>query len=82
MFLLLNDNILQYYSNMQHDYSIRLQQPKIQYTDVNWGEPYSEPYHVGSTVKSVFLLVCLIPYRIWLKTLSANQHYYIKYMES
>ena len=28
----------------------------------------SEPHHVGSTVKSVFLLPCLKPYRIWLKT--------------
>ena len=49
------------------------------------GASLSEPHHVRSTVKSVFLLACFLaclkPYRIWLKTcLNANQHY-IKYME-
>ena len=45
------------------------------------GASLSEPHHVRSTMKSVFLLACLIPYHIWLKTcLNANQHY-IKYKE-
>ena len=33
------------------------------------GASLSEPHHVGSTVKFVFLLACLILYCIWLKTI-------------
>ena len=44
------------------------------------GASLSEPHHVRSTVKSVFLLACLKPYRIWLITCSSANKHYIKYM--
>ena len=43
------------------DYTITLLKIYVSYISYNnhWGEPYSEPHHVRSTVKSVFLLTSL-----------------------
>ena len=45
------------------------------------GASLSEPHHMRSSVKSVFLLACLKPYHIWLKTCSSANKHHIKYME-
>ena len=59
--------------------------------DIVIGASLSEPHHMGSTVKSVFLLACLFVTSKYLymaeSRLSANQHYikhykhYIKHVE-
>ena len=57
-------------NDTKHDYSIRLIGASLSELHHMIGASLSEPHHVRSTVKSVFLLACLMSSLIWL---SANQ---------